>query len=168
MGMLCEYMMIDEPTLSSLMELNSKELTTKIISIEEEGKMETFGIGKIWDALHYFLTDESASNPIEGNKLSESIVGIHTFHFEEDADFITCTENSELTAIIHSMEQLNFDERCKSFNWELLKKKSIYPKGIGATPRAELVDELKTSYLGIRNFYQKALSQKCHIIVSVF
>lgn len=167
MGMLCSYMMIDEATLVPLLELNNSDLTTKILSLEETGQFQTLGIDKIWDAIHFFLTDESASNPIEGNKLSEAIIGIHNFHYEEDADYIACTENNELIDIIEAMEGLNLKERKKQFNWELMEIKDIYPFGIWETPKENLFDEFHRCFIKLIKFYKSALDRKKHVIISV-
>lgn len=81
--MLAEYLMIDEETLSSLMDLNNEDLTNQLFEIEESEKFERMDMDKIWDTLHCFLTGVSASEPIEGNQLSEAIVGVNNFNIDD-------------------------------------------------------------------------------------
>ena len=109
MGILASYMMIDEPTLEGFFKLEStNSLLEQVYDLEEQGLFERYDLGKIWDALHCFLTGVSASTPIDGSKLSEAIVGIHFFqYFREEDDFVTCTENRELGEIIDAMEKFD-------------------------------------------------------------
>ena len=168
MGMIAEYLMIDEETLNSLMDLNNEDLTNKLFEIEESGKFVCMDIDKIWDALHCFLTGVSASEPIEGDKLSEAIVGIHNFNIDdEDADFITCTENEELTEIITAIEKIEFDKLASNFDPKTLKKNKVYPKGIEQDSKEQLLGEFKQALSEILEFYKKAVSTKHHVIVSI-
>lgn len=168
MGMIAEYLMIDEKTLDSLMELNSQSLTERVIDLGEQENAERISIGKIWDALHYLLTDFSASNPIEGNKLSEAIVGIHPFIIdEEEADFISCTENEELPEIIEALENIDFQKLFLTFDPKLLEKAKIYPNGIWKERKENLLKEMEIEFLKIIHFYRKSLSSNKHIIVSI-
>jgi hypothetical protein len=168
MGMIAEYLMVDEETLNSLMTLDNNSLTNEIFEIEESGKFSVIDIDKIWDALHCFLIGVSASEPIEGNKLSEAIVGVHNFNIEdEDADFITCTENEELEEIIKALENINFDKLSASFDPLIFKKKKIYPNGIWKDSKEQLIEEFKIALYEILNFYKKALESNHHVIISI-
>ena len=168
MGMIAEYLMVDEETLKSLMDLNNEDLTNKLFEIEESGKFECMDIDKIWDALHCFLTGVSASEPIEGDKLSEAIVGVHNFNIDdEDADFITCTENEELTEIITAIEKIEFDKLASDFDPKVLKKNKVYPKGIEQDSKEQLIEEFKQALTEVLDFYKKAVATKQHVIVSI-
>lgn len=165
MGMIAEYLMVNEETLNSLMGLNNEDLTNKLFELEG---LESIDIDKIWDALHYFLTRVSASNPIENDKLSEAIVGIHDFNIdEEDADFITCIKNSELAEIISAIEGINFDKLAHDFDTKLLKKNKVYPNGIWEDGKEQLLEEFRNALREILDFYKKALDTRHHIIVSI-
>ncbi len=168
MGMIAEYLMVDEETLNSLMELNNEDLTNKLFEIEESEKFERIDIDKVWDALHCFLTGVCASEPIEGNKLSEAIVGIHNFNIDdEDAGFITCTENEELIEIIDAIEKIEFDKLVSNFDPKVLKKNKVYPKGIEQDSKEQLIREFKEALTKILEFYKKAVATKHHVIVSI-
>lgn len=161
-------MMLDEATLESMMTLNAEEVSEKTIDIEEAASFESIDIDKIWDALHFFLTGVTAGQPIDGNKLSEAVVGVHSFNPEdENADFITCTENSELPEIIAALENFDFEKRAKEFNLLSLKQNEIYPSGIWEDHKEDLMKDFKTSIKSLIDFYKKALASKHHIIVSI-
>ncbi len=166
--MIAEYLMVDEETLNSLMDLNNEDLTNKLFEIEESEKFECMDIDKIWDALHCFLTGVSASTPIEDHKLSEAIVGIHNFNIDdENADFITCTENEELAEIIASIEKIEFDKLISRFDPKVLKENDIYPNGIELASKEQLIGEFKEELTELLEFYKNALATKHHVIISI-
>lgn len=168
MGMIAEYLMVDEETLNKLMELDNEELTNEIFEIEDTEKFPCIDIDKIWDALHCFLTGVSAANPIEDDKLSEAIVGVHNFNIEdEDADFVTCTENEELEEIIKALENIDFENLSANFDPLILKKNKVYPNGIWQEDREVLLKEFRTALDEILSFYKQALQTEHHIIVSI-
>ncbi|WP_343614574.1 YfbM family protein [Flavobacterium sp.] len=168
MGMIAEYLMIDKETLNKLTNLDNEDLTNEIFEIEESQKFSFFDIDKIWDALHCFLTGVSASEPIEDDKLSEAIVGIHTFIEEDDdADFISYTKNEELAEIIKVLENIDFESLSASFDPIILKKKKIYPSGIWKENKESLLEEFKDALGEILSFYKQALKDEHHVVVSI-
>lgn len=167
MGMIAEYLMIDEETLQSLLKLDSEELSDELFDIEESEKFRSIDIDKLWDVLHYFLTGVSASDPIEGDKLSEAVVGVHNFHLDPDADFITYTKNEELNAIIIALDQIDFKKQAEVFDLIALQQNEIYPKGIWEENRTELLEELELALKNSIEFYKSALVTKHHVIVSI-
>lgn len=168
MGMIAEYLMIDQETLDSLIDLSNEDLTNKIFEIEETEKFERIDIDKIWDVLHFFLTGVSASEPIEDNKLSEAVVGVDNFNpDDENADFVSLIKNEALAEIVTAIEKVDFEKLATNFDLQLLKKNKIYPNGIWKDDRAQLLEEIKESLNSILDFYKKALLTKHHIIVSI-
>ncbi|MBK8805718.1 MAG: YfbM family protein [Bacteroidales bacterium] len=167
MSMIAEYIMVDEETLESLMDLNNDELTDKLFEIEESEKFESIGIDKIWDALHCFLTGVSAVFPIEGDKLSEAIVGTHVFIEDDDVDFITCIENEELAEIIQALEKIEFSKLASDFDPKILKENEVYPNGIWDDDKTQLLTEMETAIADLLDFYKSALETKHHVVVSI-
>lgn len=168
MGMIAEYLMIDEETLNVLMDLNNEDLTNKIFEIEENEKFEYMDIDKLWDLLHFFLTGVLASQPIEYDKLSEAVLGVDNFNLDDDnADFVTFTKNEHLAGIINAIEKVDFVKLEANFDLEILKEKNVYPSGIWEEEKADLLREIKDALNEILVFYKKALLTKNHIIVSI-
>ena len=165
MGLLGAYMMVDENTLTYLTKLGNEGLHEKINELEETNELYT--IDKLWDGLHFLLTNVTASSPIENNKLSEAIVGIHVFDTVE-AYFIACIENNELSEIIDALEDVSIEELEKEFNPEIFDKKDIYPDIWESSRKDELFEELLNEYNDLLAFYKKALEMNLHIIFSVF
>lgn len=168
MGMIAEYLMIDDETLNSFMDLNNEDLTNKLFEIEESQKFKRIDIDKIWDVLHFFLTGVSASKPIEYDKLSEGVLGVDNFNLdEENADFVAFTINEALVEIIEAIEKVDFEKLAANFDLGILKKNKIYPNGIWEEKKVDLLEEIKDALNEILNFYKEALFTKHHIVVSI-
>ena len=165
MGLIGVYIMVDENTLDDMMNLDGDALFDKVNKLEETN--EKYTIDKLWDGLHFLLTDVSASEPIEGNKLSEAIVGVHVFDTNED-DFIACIENDELPEIVNALDGVDLKELEQKFAPKRFKEKRIYPNIWENNKKEELFAELTREYKRLLNFYKKALEKKAHIIYSVF
>ncbi len=166
--MIAEYLMVDEATLDSLMDLKNEDLVNRIFEIEESGETECMDIDKLWDALHFFLTGVSAADPIEENKLSEAIVGVHSFNIDdEEADFIACIEQDELHDIINVLEQIDLESLSKEFNPSNMKAYAVYPNGIWQEDKELLLTEFRQALTGLLAFYRKAAAMHRHVIVSI-
>lgn len=161
------YMMVDTVTLDTLVKLENKELVETILNIEELKRFESVGIAKNWDIIHYYLTGVSASTPIENDKLSEAIVGVHNFLYDDDADFITCTESGELAEIIDALKHFDINANLERLNKSTLKKAKLYPKGVEETREDDLLNEIKNDISSLLQFYEKALKSEHHVIVSI-
>lgn len=86
MGMIACYQIVDEEIVRNLFNKSSEEVFEIIEELQEDA--EVLDIDKMWDGLHFLLTNVTASEPIVGSALSEAIVGSERFCDEEDADFI--------------------------------------------------------------------------------
>lgn len=116
--MLAVYMMIDEEKITPFEKLEGEQLVDYFHTIEEAKIFESIDLDKLWDALHCFCTGVSASTPIEGNRLSEAIVGKYVLSEEE---FIACIENQDLPAIISAMKAFDFQKKKDSFQMKLFE-----------------------------------------------
>ena len=124
MGMIGVYIMVDAKTLDGMMKLDVNGLLEKVNELEE--KAEKYTIDKLYDGLHCLLTGVSISTPIENDKLSEAVVGVHVFDTNDD-DYITFTENDELPEIVKALENVNIKELEEKFDPKKFKNKKIYP-----------------------------------------
>lgn len=165
MGMLGIYMMVDQETLDDLKKLDSDDLIEKLDELEETN--EIYDIDKLWDGLHFLLTGVSANSPVEGNKLSEAIVGINVFETDDDY-FIGYTEKDELPGIYSAMKSVNIKELEEKFDPRILEKKKIYPNIWDAGKKEELFKELINEYHDLLDFYNMALKKGMHVIFSIF
>ena len=167
MGLLGVYLAIDQDTLDNLRKFDGDELIEELDELQESDGIEIYNIDKLWDGLHFLLTGVSATSPIQGNKLSEAIVGVDFFE-TDDEDFVSYTEKDKLSEIYNAMKNVNIKELEEKFDPKIFKKNKIYPAIWKTDKKDELFKDLINEYNGLLSFYQKALEKNMHIVFSVF
>ena len=163
MGMLGVYMLADEATIERLS--NDDDLFE---AVEEYGDQETtiaYDIDKLWDGLHFLLTDVSAEEPIEGNFLSEAIVGTDVFDCE---DFIAYTIPSHIKEIIDALNKVDIEALIGNMDLSKFRKAKIYPNIWVKKDEELLKAELKKEFLNLRAFYENALNSQTGVLVSIY
>ncbi len=169
MGLLGQYMMINEQTLKSLVDLENDDLVDALEELNESEENELYDIDKMWDGLHFLLTGISASEPIEGDKLSDAIVGVKIFNSEdEDADFISYTLVSDLPGIVAALKNVDIEKLRLNFDLLKFRKDEIYPNIWREEEKDSLFSELVQEYKNILRFYEKALERNTHVVVSIY
>ncbi len=167
MGMLAQYMAVDNKIFNSMLKMNNEEIIDKIEKLSENEQCDICDIDKIWDGLHFLLTGKSASEPIENNKLSEAVVGTDMFDENED-DFLAYIKSEELKAIIDVMEKTNIDELLTKYNMDDFKNAKIYPNIWKKEDEAVIHDELIFCFESMLDFYKKCNKENMNIIVSIY
>lgn len=169
MGMIGNYMMVDDTELDKMVELEGEDLIERINEMEEEEDPNLYCIDKLWDGLHFLLTGVSASEPIEDDKLSEAVVGVHVFEaVDAEEGFVSCSEQGELAEIIAAMEAVDLTVICGKADLAAFRKEEIYPTIWQDNDREELMAELRQEFDNLLTFYRSALEQKRHVICSIF
>lgn len=138
------YTLVDDETLDRLVELSSEELVAELETLER-APSSTVYLDQAWEPLHLMLTGSSASDPIEGDPLSEAVVGVHVFDGE---DFIACTEHDEIAPILAALDSVDLAGR-------LTDADSVH--------RRELTDAFAT----LRGIHRRAAAEGRHLIVSI-
>ena len=166
MGIMANYMMVGEEDLNKLVKLDIDDIIEYIENLDENGA-EVYDMDKLWDGLHFFLCGISAGTPVEGDPLSEAIVGVHVFDDESD-DFVGCTELSELPYIVKAMKAVDLELLKGNFDPSNYRKADIYPNIWVDSEKKNLLKELVSEFENLLAFYEKALEKKMHIIVSIY
>lgn len=169
MGILGQYMMINEQTLKSLVDLENDDLVDALEELNESKENELYDIDKMWDGLHFLLTGISASQPIDGDKISDAIVGVKIFNSEdEDADFISYTLVGDLPKIVSALKNVDIEKLRLNFDLSKFRKAEIYPNIWREEEKDSLFNELVQEYKNILRFYEKALERNTHVVVSIY
>ena len=169
MGLLGNYMTVDDTTLDYMVELDNEALLEMIEELEEDESTEIYAIDKLWDGLHFLLTGKSAANPIEDDKLSEAVVGVHVFNDDdEEAEFVGCTENDELPDIVQAMLDVDIDALKEGFDLSKFRDNKIYPNIWLDKDRDSLFNELMGEFKNLPEFYMKAAESGKHIVISIY
>jgi len=169
MGQNAVYIAIDEPTLDALWQLNDQPFRDRFLELEEDEALARLDIAKIWDALHCTLTGVSASDPIEGDKLSESIVGVHPKLFDDEdySMFVSVIENDEIEDILAALGAFNADKLKVAFDPATLEKRKVYPNGIWQDEPSQLIAEMDDALNSIRDFFRASLDGGKHILATI-
>jgi len=165
MGFLANYMRVDDATLDALTKLDSDDLVERIEELEEAGA-PVYDMDKMWDILHFVLTGKSASKPIDGDPLSEAVVGMHVF---DGDDFIAAIQADELPRILQAMDDLDFTALRPRLSLPVLRKK-IYPSLAETTAEEEdaLWTQISGEFEGLRGFYRDTAAARLNVIVSIY
>jgi len=169
MGRLATYIAIEGARVDQIWDLSDDIFRAEFLKIEEDDSLNRFEIGKIWDALHCTFTGKPASEPIEGNRLSESIVGTYPKLYEDEdySVFVSVIDNNEIVEIIEALAQFDRTLLDTSLNLDLLESKKIYPSGIWNTPREDLIDEMHFSVQSLITFLTKISNTELHILATI-
>lgn len=163
MGIQAVYLSVDDAALERLAEAPAEELPDLVEELEEADCPQV-GLDKLWDGLHFLLTGVSASSPIEGNPLSEAVVGVQVFDCE---DFIACTRNNELPAIIAALDAVSINESLAVADFARFRKARLYPK-IWTDNPVQLKAELEVAFRELRDFYRVCAATQRHVLVSIY
>ena len=169
MGHLAVYIAIDEPRLDELWWQDDGPFRTSFMKLEEDRSLERLDIDKIWDALHCTFTGKSASTPVEGNRLSESIVGVQPKIYDDEdySLFVSVIENDELPEIISALKAIDEEQLRSMLDPERMKKEKIYPDLIWEDPPDRLTAEMFRTMQSMIVFFQKALSSGNHVLATI-
>jgi hypothetical protein len=169
MGQNAVYISIDDPTLDALWQLDDQPFRDRFLEIEEDQNFDRLDIAKIWDVLHCTLTGVTASKPIEGNKLSESIVGVHPKIYDDEdySMFVSVIDNGEIDEILLALKAIDLAKLTASFEPATLRKQKVYPNGIWDDEASALVEEMDAALNSIREFFRCSLKDGRHILATI-
>jgi len=162
------YMMLDDETFDSLFGLDNETLLERVNELEEAG-IPLYSVDKLWDGLHFLLTGTTASTPLEGDELSEAIVGTAAFNEDDDeADFIASTEAAQLADIIDAMKEVDIEKLTESADFNAFRKEEIYPDIWHEKDAESLRQELMLEFSNLLAFYERAEKENANILISIF
>lgn len=163
MGMLGVYMLADEDTINRL--TDDEDLTEAVEEYGEEESTESYDIDKMWDGLHFLLTGVTAQEPVEGNPLSEAVVGTHVFDCE---DFIAYSAPDDVARITAALNEVDIEALTQAMDVEKFHKAELYPN-IWVKKNEELLKkELLTAFNELKAFYLKAKERNTGVLVSIY
>lgn len=162
MGLQAAYTLVDEETLDRLVDLDPTDLVDALDALEESGAPTTY-LDKMWDGLHALLTGVSASEPREGDPLSEAVVGVHVFDAEV---YVGCTETDELAAIVAALEGVDLAALLAAADLASYDGAGIYPRTWASDP-AGLRAELADAFGLLLDVHRRALAAGRHLVVSI-
>lgn len=126
-----------------------------------------YEMDKLWDGLHMLLTGRPSSEPIEGDPLSEAVVGVHVVDAEDDC-FIGAIGWDELAPIIAALKQIRTDELRRRFSAAEFSRQRVYPNTWSTEREQEQFDELVSELRQLTAFYEDSLDKQRDVLVSIY
>lgn len=170
MSMIASYMSIDKNLMNKLRSNSSEDLIDEIESLEEIENLEEnrnlYSLNIFGDALHFLLTNVSATTPIEDDLLSEAIIG--TYPYEEFAEFISFIYPERVPLISDALNNFDINSCLEAFSPEILDKNEIYPNIWAREDKEILKKELLNSFNGLKKFYETVTKNSSGIVVSIY
>ena len=139
--MIANYQLISDRDLKKLM--TEKDIADFTEELQEAEDCILFDMDKMWDVLHFVLTGVSAGEPIEGNPLSEAIVGVNSF--EECEDFIGYTKKENIPLIVKKLNETDIDSLLENFSMQKCKENKLYPNIWGYEDEKEEIIEVEST-----------------------
>ena len=165
MGIYAVYTAMTDEQLHALK--NAENIIQVLEEIHEADSEDytSVSIDKMWDGLHFMLTDESASDPLEDDELSEFVVGVEPIL--SDDEFVAISTQKDVMRIINKISSINFDNYYKAFVPQKYADNKIYPNiWLQDEDKDELFEELKENFELLKNFYLQNKSR--NIVVSIY
>lgn len=167
MGMIACYQMTDADMVNTLLKKTNEEVFEAIEELQEVDET-VLNIDKLWDGLHFLMTKVTASEPLEGNPLSEAVVGVKNFSDDEDADFISYILPERVPIIVNELKLFEIENVIEKLQPKEFAQNDIYPNIWMNEGKEEIQKELKECFFALLKFYEEAAELKKAVIVSIY
>jgi len=167
MGMIACYQMTDADMVNTLLKKTNEEVFEAIEELQEVDET-VLNIDKLWDGLHFLMTKVTASEPLEGNPLSEAVVGVKNFSDDEDADFISYILPERVPIIVNELKLFEIENVIEKLQPKEFAQNDIYPNIWMNVGKEEIQKELKECFFALLKFYEEAAELKKAVIVSIY
>ena len=167
MGMIANYQYLPDNELEQIKALSNQE--DDLLDFAEDSADThdiLIDIDKMWDALVFVMTGFSSSEFLDDNPLREAVLGVTPL--EEVSEYIAYTEKSRIAAIIQALESFDIDRAMTDFSMEACKKADLYPNIWDyLEEEEEIKDEIRISFVNMKEFYKKILELNGNVLVTI-
>ena len=167
MGMIANYQYLPDDELKQIKLLSNEE--EDLLDLEEDyaEEYEIFlDIDKMWDALVFVLTGFSSSEFLDDNPLREAVLGVTPL--EDVSEYIAYTEKNKIAEIVEALESFDMDRAMTDFSMEACKKADLYPDIWDyLEEEEEIKDDIRISFVNMKEFYKKILELNGNVLVTI-
>ena len=167
MGMIANYQYLSDDKLKQIKLLSNEE--EDLLDFAEDSADShdiLLDIDKMWDALVFVLTGFSSSEFLDDNPLREAVLGVTPL--EDVSEYIAYTEKSRISAISQALEEFDMDNALKDFSMEACKKADLYPDIWDyLEEEEEIKDEIRISFVNMKEFYKNILELNGNVLVTI-
>ena len=167
MGMIANYQYLPDNELEQIKGLSNQE--DDLLDFSEDSAAShdiLIDIDKMWDALLFVMTGFSSSEFLDDNPLREAVLGVTPL--EDVSEYIAYTEKSRIAAISQALEEFDMDSAMANFSMEACKKADLYPDIWDyLEEEEEIKDEIRISFVNMKEFYKKILELNGNVLVTI-
>ena len=167
MGMIANYQYLSDNELSQIKRYSRQE--EELLDLVEdypEGNDTLIDIDKMWDALLFVMTGFNSSEFMDDDPLREAVLGVTPL--ENVSEYIAYTEHSKITEIVQALENFDMDKALADFSMEACKKADLYPDIWDyLDEEEEIKDDIRSSFIKVKDFYKKILDLKGNVLVTI-
>ena len=167
MGMIANYQYLADNVLEQIKDLSNQE--DGLLDFAEDSADShdiLIDIDKMWDALLFVMTGFSSSEFMDDDPLREAVLGVTPL--ENVSEYIAYTEHSKIAEIVQALENFDMDRALADFSMEACKKADLYPDIWDyLEEEEEIKDDIRTSFVKMKDFYKKILDLKGNVLVTI-
>lgn len=131
-----------------------------------EGNDTLIDIDKMWDVLLFVMTGFSSSEFMDDAPLREAVLGATPL--ENVSEYVAYTEHSKIAEIVQALLNFDVDRTLANFSMEACKKSDLYPDIWDyLEEEEEIKDDIRTSFIKVKDFYKKILDLKGNVLVTI-
>ena len=167
MGMIANYQYLSDNKLSQMKRSSCQEKDLlDLVEDYPEGNDTLIDIDKMWDALLFVMTGFSSSEFMDDDPLREAVLGVTPL--ENVSEYIAYTEKSKIAEIVQALENFDMDRAMADFSMETCKNAELYPDIWDyLEEEEEIKDDIRTSFVKMKDFYKKILDFKGNVLVII-
>jgi len=167
MGMIANYQYLSDNELSQIKRYSCQEEDLlDLVEDYPEGNDTLIDIDKMWDVLLFVMTGFSSSEFMDDDPLREAVLGVTPL--ENVSEYIAYTEHSKIAEIVQALENFDMDRALADFSMEACKKADLYPDIWDyLEEEEEIKDDIRTSFVKMKDFYKKILDLKGNVLVTI-
>ena len=167
MGMIANYRYLSENELRQIVPDSRQE--EEVLDLVEDSTKENetlIDIDKMWDAILFVMTGFSSSEFMDEDPLRETVLGVTPL--ENVSEYIAYTEHSKIAEIVQALENFDMDRALANFSMEACKKADLYPDIWDyLDEEEEIKDDIRTSFIKMKDFYKKILTLRGNVLVTI-
>lgn len=161
MGMIAGYTLLDDDLFAQL--IADPETASEAIN-DASGDDDIEDLDKFWDALHVALTGVTSLDSVDGDPLSEAIMGVREVDPDSDSEFVAVISRSDVPRILAALREVDIADIVGRLNPSAEVRGATYPSGIWDFD--DLGAELAQVFRLLLAFYERAAASGRHIAVS--
>ena len=167
MGMIANYQYLSDNELSQIKRYSCQEEDLlDLVEDYPEGNDTLIDIDKMWDALLFIMTGFSSSEFMDDDPLREAVLGVTPL--ENVSEYIAYTEKPKIAEIVQALDNFDMDRALADFSMEACKKADLYPDIWDyLEEEEEIKDDIRTSFVKMKDFYKKILDFKGNVLVTI-